>query len=232
MKPKLSKHIASTLAACRKKRLADGAPAFDKVLLEQARWHLERAERDCQTLDEKEKDQDGYFVRHLHEGLADTNAVSSLHAYLTFPPDGRKARTINMAFGKSEAEGRAAFYLHHMREMIRDRYPADSALKAIPSAFIRERHKAGDVHFFELLGSELGMIRTKPRKYQRSIEEWLRRIWLTFCLWRYDTVEDPWPLIKRAALAGGMAAEIKPLESERGWGQFVKAWRNLRTRRR
>ncbi len=232
MKPKLSKQIASTLSACRKMRLNDGSPAFDQQLLKQARWHLERAEHDCRTWDESGANQGGFFLQHLREGLADTNAALRLYAFLTFPADGRKMRKINKAFKESETEGMAAFYLHHMREMIRDRYPANIALKSIPSAFIRARHEAGDVHFFEQLGSELEMIRTQPRRYERGIEEWLRRVWVTLCLWRYDTAKEAWPILKQAVIAGGMLTEMQHLEEGGGWGQFVKAWRNLRARRR
>lgn len=222
MKKASSSQIQRALRKCAK-------AGFSKRRMEEARHLLEMAEGDCKRLDENDTPPGNFFLSNFYAGLNEPQAVSRIYGFLTISIDGRSKLALNKARKAGEAEAYAAHYIAHMRELVRDRWPVELALTSIPAEFIQERFKAGDAHFFEMLGKELEKMRRRPERYGRGIESWIVRAWMPLCLWRCDNAHDAWPLLRRAALANNMHDIVRQIGTPPS-KSYVRAWSNARNR--
>ena len=217
-----SLEIKRVLARCAK-------AGFSQRRMEEAKYILEKAEGDCLRLDESETPPGNFFVKNFHAGLAEDNAVRLIHGFLDVPMDGRSRRMFARAKRDGEVAANVANFMHHLKELVRDRWPIEIALKSIPAKFVQERLTAGDAAFFEKLGRELEMMRRHPERSLRGYESWIVRAWLPLWLWRFDRADEAWPLLRRAAEANGMQELARTIGSPPS-RQFVRAWSNARNR--
>ncbi|MDZ4288726.1 MAG: hypothetical protein U0984_12245 [Prosthecobacter sp.] len=221
-----SKKVAEILTRC-------GEAGFSERELFWAEHHLNRAEYDCNTLDESEEIPEGYFVGNFHQAMEGAPPIRVLRGYISFTQKDRGANAIRKAMAKCEAKGYTVYYLEHLRELVRDRWPVGLALKSIPAEFIAERQAEGDAAFFVQLGKELERIRATPQTFLRSFEAWILRAWIPLGIWRFKSAKQAWPLLRRAAQANAMGDTVAEIEtSTTKWRQYVRAWQNARSRRR
>jgi hypothetical protein len=222
--------ILNVLKRCAKAKQSNDQEAFSSYLLGLAKWHLERAVRDCRTLDESEENKDAFFLKRFLTAMQAADSVSWIHGFVIYPMDGRAMREIKEAAKKSPEHERNALTIHHLRELVRDKFSPSDALIGI-AAEIKIGLEAGDVDLFERLGLELERMRKQPQNYGRSVEAWIRRAWLPLALWEFSGSKEAWPTLKRAAMANQLSSVAKGIESDaRQWLGFEAAWRKVKVR--
>lgn len=112
--------------------------------------------------------------------------------------------------------------LHDFRETLRDGWEPARALE-LHADVIAGRAAACRVFFFESLGVILKEYRLTPAKYERTLSDWMVRLWLPLALWECpaDGNEAFARVCAAASLMGGPVPSLTA---------FLNAWKNVRSR--
>jgi hypothetical protein len=171
MSAEMSPQVAEMMKQCR-------AQVNSPYMLSRAENLLRTCEIDCRSLDSNDMGGGSYFLSRFHNALTWKDAAGAILNYLRIAGDGRKDRSLEKAYAASEAEGDTAYYMQHIRELVRDGWPLEKAIQSVPESFILQRHEAGDVKFFVQMGATITHIQRHPNRYQRNYESWIIRAWM------------------------------------------------------